>query len=210
MAEHDNARNCTGPVSNLTDFVPLLQYLPNAFTMRAKQLHKDIVETYGGMLNQIEQRINYGEDVPHCLAKKLIEMNDRETSCLDRLEKVMICAAFTVGGVESVRDYDYRIFIQSSNIGTNILRFQTASIIQWFSALIPSYPDIQGRAHAELDRVVGRNRLPTVEDEKDLPYVRAIIKVCTNTLVVSGELLLMALYRRWNVATIRFGSAPRI
>ena len=116
MAEHDNVRNCTGPVSNLTDFVPLLQYLPNSFTMRAKQLHKDIVETYGGMINQIEQRIDSGEDVPHCLAKKLIEMNDRETSGLDRLDKVMICAAFMVGGVESVRDNE-RLWDLSSKIG---------------------------------------------------------------------------------------------
>jgi Cytochrome P450 len=42
---------------------------------------------------------------------------------------------------------------------------------------MPSHPDIQEKAHAELDRVVGRNRLPTVDDEKDLPYLRAIIKV---------------------------------
>lgn len=49
--------------------------------------------------------------------------------------------------------------------------------MQWFSALIPSYPDIQAKAHAELDRVVGRNRLPTVEDEKNLPYIHAIVKV---------------------------------
>jgi len=48
--------------------------------------------------------------------------------------------------------------------------------MQWFSAIMPSHPDIQEKAHAELDRVVGRNRLPTVDDEKDLPYVRAIIK----------------------------------
>ena len=51
--------------------------------------------------------------------------------------------------------------------------------MQWFSALIPSYTDIQARAHAELDRVVGRDRLPTVEDERNLPYLRAVIKVCT-------------------------------
>lgn len=49
--------------------------------------------------------------------------------------------------------------------------------MQWFSALIPAYPDIQAKAHAELDRVVGRNRLPTVEDEKNLPYIHAIVKV---------------------------------
>lgn len=36
---------------------------------------------------------------------------------------------------------------------------------------------MQKRAQAELDSVVGRDRLPMAEDEKNLPYVRAIIKV---------------------------------
>lgn len=49
--------------------------------------------------------------------------------------------------------------------------------MQWFSALIPAYPQIQAKAHAELDRVVGRRRLPTVEDEENLPYIHSIIKV---------------------------------
>jgi hypothetical protein len=48
--------------------------------------------------------------------------------------------------------------------------------MQWFSALIPAYPEIQKKAQAELDHVVGRNRLPTIEDEKNLPYCHAIIK----------------------------------
>jgi len=48
--------------------------------------------------------------------------------------------------------------------------------MQWFSALIPSYPEIQKRAQEELDRVVGRDRLPTVKDEASLPYCHAIIK----------------------------------
>jgi hypothetical protein len=58
--------------------------------------------------------------------------------------------------------------------------------MQWFSALIPSYPDIQAKAHAELDRVIGRNRLPAVEDERDLPYLRAIIKVRIFTFATSN------------------------
>lgn len=48
--------------------------------------------------------------------------------------------------------------------------------MQWFQALIPSYPEIQRRAQAELDAVVGRDRLPGIEDEKNLPYCRALIK----------------------------------
>ena len=48
--------------------------------------------------------------------------------------------------------------------------------MQWFSALIPAYPEIQKKAQEELDRVVGRDRLPNVEDEQNLPYCHAIIK----------------------------------
>lgn len=53
---------------------------------------------------------------------------------------------------------------------------QTAAIMQWFSALIPAYPEIQKKAQEELDRVVGRSRLPNIEDEKNLPYCHAIVK----------------------------------
>ncbi|KAJ6589527.1 cytochrome P450, partial [Mycena capillaripes] len=45
-----------------------------------------------------------------------------------------------------------------------------------FLALIPSHPEIEARAHEELDRVVGREHWPTAEDETRLPYIRAIIK----------------------------------
>lgn len=48
--------------------------------------------------------------------------------------------------------------------------------MQWFSALIPAYPKIQKRAQEELDQVVGHDRLPTVEDEINLPYCHAIVK----------------------------------
>jgi Cytochrome P450 len=95
-----NVRNCTGPVSNLIDFIPLLQLLPNPLTTRGKKLHKDLVEIYGGMMKTMEQQMKAGEDIPHCLAKTLIETDEQEE--LDFLDKVMICSAFMVGGVESV------------------------------------------------------------------------------------------------------------
>jgi cytochrome P450 len=39
-----------------------------------------------------------------------------------------------------------------------------------------AHPRVVKKAHEELDRVVGSSRLPTFEDEKKLPYVRAIVK----------------------------------
>ena len=39
-----------------------------------------------------------------------------------------------------------------------------------------TFPEIQRRAQAEVDAVVGRDRLPTFADAPRLPYVRAIIE----------------------------------
>jgi cytochrome P450 len=38
------------------------------------------------------------------------------------------------------------------------------------------HPEVQERAHEELDRVIGDKRLPQFEDEAALPMVRAIVK----------------------------------
>lgn len=42
---------------------------------------------------------------------------------------------------------------------------------------ILSNADAVKKAHEELDRVIGPDRTPTFDDEKDLPYIRAIVKV---------------------------------
>jgi len=38
------------------------------------------------------------------------------------------------------------------------------------------HPDIQKKAQAELDRVMGKNRLPDFNDRADLPYINALVK----------------------------------
>jgi hypothetical protein len=47
------------------------------------------------------------------------------------------------------------------------------------------FPQVQGRAQAELDAVIGRDRLPTFDDRPRLPYIEALCK----------ELM------RWNMVT---------
>ena len=39
-----------------------------------------------------------------------------------------------------------------------------------------TYPDAQRKAQKELDKVVGRNRLPSLDDRESLHYVSALIK----------------------------------
>ena len=47
------------------------------------------------------------------------------------------------------------------------------------------YPEVQKKAQAEIDAVVGTDRLPDIEDRPSLPYINALIK----------ELM------RWNLVT---------
>ncbi|RPD69164.1 cytochrome P450 [Lentinus tigrinus ALCF2SS1-7] len=54
----------------------------------------------------------------------------------------------------------------------------TLSTLQTFFAAMASNPLIQKCAQNALDTIVGPDRLPTMEDKPDLPYITAIVKEC--------------------------------
>jgi hypothetical protein len=45
-----------------------------------------------------------------------------------------------------------------------------------FVLIMTAHPEVQKKAHAELDAVVGLDRTPKLADIEHLPYVQAIIK----------------------------------
>ncbi|KAL3419065.1 cytochrome P450 [Phlyctema vagabunda] len=52
----------------------------------------------------------------------------------------------------------------------------TASELIGFMQALVLFPEAQRKAQAELDRVIGPDRLPTMEDEFDLQYIRGCVK----------------------------------
>ena len=71
----------------------------------------------------------------------------------------------------------------SDTVSPNIWVLQPpADISQMFSTVqsvflaMSLYPDVQRRAQAELDAVVGPNRLPDFEDRDTLVYINALIR----------------------------------
>lgn len=52
---------------------------------------------------------------------------------------------------------------------------QTVSSLHSFFLAMTIYQDVQRRARAELDAVVGPDRLPTLEDRPNLPYLNALV-----------------------------------
>ncbi|KAJ7598124.1 cytochrome P450 [Mycena floridula] len=52
----------------------------------------------------------------------------------------------------------------------------TVVVIQTYFLTMTLYPDVQAKVQAEMDAVIGRDRLPTFEDRENLPYLEALIK----------------------------------
>ena len=57
-----------------------------------------------------------------------------------------------------------------------IERLKQFATMQRFFLAMNLHPDVQKKAQAELDAVVGPNRLPELSDRDQLPYVTAIVK----------------------------------
>lgn len=48
--------------------------------------------------------------------------------------------------------------------------------VKTFIAILLLHPDVQAKAQAEIDAVIGPNRLPDFEDKLKLPYLNAVVK----------------------------------
>ncbi|KAJ6589401.1 cytochrome P450 [Mycena capillaripes] len=138
-------------ISNAVDFIKPLKYLPTRTRSRGVKLNAEMNRVYGEMIQSLQCRLDRAEDVPDCFVRMLLETRHEES--LSSEDILMLAVAFAFGGVHSI-----------------------AGIIQWFLAFMVTHPGVAATAHAEMDRVLGRERMPNNDDEKDLPYVRAIIK----------------------------------
>ena len=50
------------------------------------------------------------------------------------------------------------------------------STVQTLFLAMALYPEVQKKAQAEIDAVVGPHRLPDFEDRSSMPYINAIVK----------------------------------
>ena len=60
----------------------------------------------------------------------------------------------------------------------------------WFMLAMIAYPEKQKKCQEELERVIGRSRMPTLEDQDSLPYIRATVRELLRwrTVAPLGEL----------------------
>ncbi|KAK4118997.1 cytochrome P450 [Parathielavia appendiculata] len=132
---------------------PALKYVPSIFAPWKAQVleqRKKDIHMYTGLMEDVKQRLAAGT-LPKCFAKNLLDeqhnlgMTDHEV-------------AYTAGtpfgaGVET----------------------SAGSLASFLLACVKFGDNFIPKAQAELDRVVGDDRLPTFDDLASLEYVRAIV-----------------------------------
>lgn len=149
------------PGAYLVESIPALRHLPNWIApWKAEIQRRGRQEAAVNMqlVRDVQQDIMAakGDGVPDSLTKQLLEAREADPSSFSLL---------------SDRDFS---FIPASLFGAG--SDTTASTLCSAFLAITTNQDTLKAVHAELDEVVGPERMPTFEDEQSLPYLRAFCK----------------------------------
>ena len=137
----------------LIDYFPILQWLPGFIFPTQRQARQLFKRT-----RALHRK--------HWLATKSTIEASKAPPCL--------CVSLAKEQVEGGFNDDLAAFISGTmhEAGSDT----TANTLLGFLLGMIAFPDVQAKAHAVLDSVIGPNRLPTMEDEHDLQYIRACVK----------------------------------
>lgn len=71
-------------------------------------------------------------------------------------------------------------FIVLSAVDWLTYLLQTAAALSVFMLAMTLYPETMRKAQAQIDAVVGRDRMPTFADRDNLPYITLVLLVSWN------------------------------
>ncbi|KAF2036717.1 cytochrome P450 [Setomelanomma holmii] len=151
--------NATGGAA-LADFYPILRYLPtwiSAHKRKALNHYNHEIKLYTNLYRKVKASLLADPQARPCVMKDIIALQ-KEQGYSD--------------------EYASHIPGQLWEAGSDTTSTQLYGFIQ---ALL-LYPEIQRRGQSELDAVIGSDRMPTLDDMPNLPYVRACVKECLRWL----------------------------
>ncbi|KAH9042035.1 cytochrome P450 [Lactarius pseudohatsudake] len=141
------------PGAHFVEFFPWMQYIPSRFAAwkrNAEYWYRQDSAMFEGLFNSVHVNSVNGDDRPSLCATLI---RDAGRHNLSNRENSWLAATMYSAGAET-----------------------TAVVMAWWMLAMLAYPETQARAQAELDAVVGRERLPTFADYPHLPYIRAMVK----------------------------------
>ncbi|KAJ5631949.1 hypothetical protein N7490_008288 [Penicillium lividum] len=151
----DNLTEMTAPGAHAVDSFPSLRHIPQFLLGNwrsfGKQTHEHDSKVYLELWEDLKKRVDEG-NATDCFCKSFY-LNDPKKAGIDNLLAAYTCGGLVEAGSET-----------------------TASTLNNWLLAMTLYPEVIEKAQEELDRVVGPDQLPNWDHEKDLPYIRAIIK----------------------------------
>lgn len=150
------------PGAFLAESIPILKYLPTflapwkAVVQRRGQEEANANMQLVEIVKQDIRNAKSPDDVAPSLCKQLLEARAADPQAFSLL---------------SDRDFS---FTPASLFGAGA-DTTASTLCSAFLALV-TRPETLHAAHAELDAVIGGSRTPTFDDEKSLPYIRALCK----------------------------------
>ncbi|KAI0066941.1 cytochrome P450 [Artomyces pyxidatus] len=140
------------PGAYLVELFTWMKYIPSRFAKwkrEAEQEHVKFTTAFEKLYNTVGAALANGIDRPSISASLL---KDNERNNMSVRENAWI-SAMIIAGSET-----------------------TSGALAWWMLAIVTHPEVQKRAQAEIDAVVGRGRVPTFSDLPHLPYINATIK----------------------------------
>ncbi|KAL4061719.1 cytochrome P450, partial [Scleroderma yunnanense] len=153
----------TAPGAFLVDSIPILKYVPEwfpgtGFKRKAREWKVVIDELLDRPYQFVKDQMEAGI-APKSYTSVLL---DGRCSSLSEKETAVTTHLFTAG------------------------TDTTAAAIHSMFLAMTLYPEVQKKAQAEIDAIIGLDRLPTLSDRQSLPYIEALVKEIHRWHVVSS------------------------
>ncbi|KAJ8045775.1 Steroid 17-alpha-hydroxylase/17,20 lyase [Holothuria leucospilota] len=135
------------------DYIPIMKHIPTPAVQKLKNFTH---EFYGAISKEMEEhKASEPKDLMEMLLQVRQEMEDDGSEDMTRITETHIRQ--TVANVFGA--------------GTDTSIFT----MHWSVGLLVQYPEVQAKVAAEVDKVVGRDRLPSLSDRDNLPYTTATL-----------------------------------
>lgn len=150
----------------MVDLIPVLRYIPSwipgmRFKRDASKWNKEIDDINRTTFERAKQSIiSDGLDCKSCyMVNNLQELQSQQGSSEDH-ERMK-------AQEEIIRHSGFSFFLAGA--------VTSSRSIHAFLLAMTVFPSVQEKACEEIDRVVGPERLPTLDDFDDMPYLRAVV-----------------------------------
>jgi cytochrome P450 family 2 subfamily U polypeptide 1 len=136
--------------TNLADYIPWLGIMPNGTISEAKRRSRVIDDIIEHLIDGVRARPGLDLENPTCLVDLMLAK--QAAGELTQESMTLLITNLMLAGIDT-----------------------SAQTVTWLLLVLANRPEIQRNIHQEMDRVIGPNSVPTVEDRERLPYLNAVV-----------------------------------